>query len=301
MKKWVDDDVVILKEMLLTGHTYKDIGKKLNRSNRSVKEKCINLGMTYIQIQKLIKTSYEKSICLGCDIEFEDYINNDRKFCSKSCSISYNNKKRNLDYTTTKSAKCGDCDCDIEINLRASVNNCLCAECKANNRKEYDKIINTNLKTEKRKPKSKKRKPKSDQPTKLPIVRICKKCNINTLKARKKYCDTCKYDYYHIYRPRCEFKFSLDEYPDGFNFDLITEHGWYSPTNKKNNLTGVSRDHIYSVKNGYENKIDPLIISHPANCKLMLHNENNSKNTNSNITIEELLNKISEWDKKYLK
>jgi hypothetical protein len=62
-----------------------------------------------------------------------------------------------------------------------------------------------------------------------------------------------------------------------------------SPTNKNNNLGGVSRDHMFSVREGFEMGIDTKIISHPANCRLMVHTENISKNKKSILTIEELL------------
>lgn len=75
--------------------------------------------------------------------------------------------------------------------------------------------------------------------------------------------------------------------------------GWYKAKNKGNNLNGVSRDHIISVKYGFENNIDPKIISHPANCQLLRHNDNVSKGKNNHITLQELLLKIEEWDKKY--
>jgi hypothetical protein len=54
-----------------------------------------------------------------------------------------------------------------------------------------------------------------------------------------------------------------------------------------------------SVREGFEMGIDPQIISHPANCRLMIHNENISKNKRSDITIEELLEKITIFESKY--
>jgi len=106
-------------------------------------------------------------------------------------------------------------------------------------------------------------------------------------------------DEYQKYRLDTNFKFGLSDYPNEFDFSLIKEHGWYSPSNKNNNLTGVSRDHILSVREGFEMGIDPQIISHPANCRLMIHNENISKNKRSDITIEELLEKITIFESKY--
>lgn len=58
---------------------------------------------------------------------------------------------------------------------------------------------------------------------------------------------------------------------------------------------------MYSIMEGYKNNIDPKIISHPANCKLMIHNENVSKNFRCSINIIDLKEKIIKWDKKYTK
>lgn len=105
---------------------------------------------------------------------------------------------------------------------------------------------------------------------------------------------------YDNYRLLCEFRFSLNEYPEKFNFDLIKEYGWYSPTNSsKPNLDGVSRDHILSVKEGFEKDIDPYYISHPANCQLMTQRNNSSKNIKSEHTKEDLIKKIKTWDINY--
>ena len=103
-------------------------------------------------------------------------------------------------------------------------------------------------------------------------------------------------DEYQKYKQDCLFKFNLADYPEHFDFSLIEKYGWYSPTNKKNNLEGVSRDHMLSVREGFELGIDPKLISHPANCRLMKHTDNISKNKKSVITVEELLEKIKEFD-----
>lgn len=129
-------------------------------------------------------------------------------------------------------------------------------------------------------------------------------------KRKNSYCDiNCKKEYYikntEIYRRYCldsRFDFNLMTYKEEFDFKLITENGWYSPSNsKKPNLNGVSRDHIFSVKKGFELGINPEIIKHPANCKLMIHSRNIGKGKNCEITIEDLKNKIKKWDEKYKK
>lgn len=101
------------------------------------------------------------------------------------------------------------------------------------------------------------------------------------------------------YRQLCEFKFSVKDYPEEFNLKLIQEHGWYQAANRGNNLDGVSRDHIVSVKFAFENNIDPELIAHPANCRLMRHTKNQKKKSGSDMTLEELKEKIKKWDNKY--
>ena len=127
--------------------------------------------------------------------------------------------------------------------------------------------------------------------------RICKKCSNEFYNSKPKtVCEECRYQYYSIYRPSCEFDFELEQYKNKIeNYNLIEEHGLYSPSNKGNNLKGVSRDHMISVKWGFENKISPEIIKHPANCRLLPHKENNIKKTNNSISYEELLKRIENW------
>ena len=82
---------------------------------------------------------------------------------------------------------------------------------------------------------------------------------------------------------------------------LIEKYGWYKAKNRGDNLNGVSRDHMLSVNEGFNMKIDPYLISHPANCKLMVHTDNVSKHKKSSITKEDLIERINSWDKKYSK
>lgn len=104
-----------------------------------------------------------------------------------------------------------------------------------------------------------------------------------------------------MYRHDCAFTFALSDFPDEFDFSLIEKYGWYKAANHGNNLNGVSRDHMYSVKDGFINNVDPKIISHPANCKLVLQRYNSSKYSKSSITLEQLMDRIQKWDIKYNK
>jgi hypothetical protein len=139
-------------------------------------------------------------------------------------------------------------------------------------------------------------------------IKICGFCS-NEFSGRNKYCSIecvknkkrVNTDDYVRYKLDCKFKFNLSEYPNEFDFSLIEKYGWYKAKNNGNNLGGVSRDHMLSVSEGYKLSIDPYFLSHPANCKLMVHSENISKNKKSSITKEELIEKVTNWDLKYSK
>jgi hypothetical protein len=125
--------------------------------------------------------------------------------------------------------------------------------------------------------------------------RKCKYCDNNPI-GLKQICEECKFKYYSVYRPLCEFKFTLSDYPEKFNFDELKKLGMYSPVNKNNNLSGISRDHLYSVNDGFKNNIDPNIIKHPANCQLVVHKKNQYKYDKSSISLDELKNRIDKWE-----
>lgn len=140
---------------------------------------------------------------------------------------------------------------------------------------------------------------KMAKPPKPVKSKKCKLCGVNDVFGRRMVCDKCKYLYYEQYRPATRFTFNVYDYPDEFNIDLVNEFGWYSPTNKGNNPTGVSKDHMLSVGEGFKLGVNINILSHPANCQLMKQSDNSSKNSNSSITLNELMDKVNKWDKKY--
>lgn len=77
---------------------------------------------------------------------------------------------------------------------------------------------------------------------------------------------------------------------------LLNQYGVFNTRNNKN-TTGCVRDHLLSRRYGFDNNIDPDIISHPANCEIVLNTENIRRaHTNDNlITLEELLERIENW------
>jgi hypothetical protein len=138
------------------------------------------------------------------------------------------------------------------------------------------------------------------------VVKSCLMCGSSLtclVESNRKFCTSkCWVNYseqhkepFLLYRQQCNFTFSVTEYQHKFDWFLVEQHGWYSPSNKGNNLNGVSKDHMLSVREGFELGIDPEIIKHPANCQFLLHKQNQSKREKSSITIEELLVRIKNW------
>lgn len=149
-----------------------------------------------------------------------------------------------------------------------------------------------------------------------PIIKVCKYCGkeFETKEKDKFFCNSLCYRRYlkfknypeitgekikSLYKSCCKFNFSLNSYPEEFDFSLIEKYGWYKAKNRGDNLNGISRDHIYSRNKGFEKLIDPYIISHPANCQLLRHNDNISKFDKCEISIDELIEKIKKWNQKY--
>jgi hypothetical protein len=137
-------------------------------------------------------------------------------------------------------------------------------------------------------------------------IKKCINCNIEIIcriADKRKFCSAgCWTNYternkepFLLYRQQCNFDFKFENYIDKFDLTLVEQYGWYSPSNKGNNLNGVSKDHMFSVRQGFELGISPEIIKHPANCKIMLHRQNQSKREKSSITMEELLERIKKW------
>jgi len=98
-----------------------------------------------------------------------------------------------------------------------------------------------------------------------------------------------------LYRYYSKFQFSLNKYPEKYDFSLIEKYGWYKAKHCGDNMNGVSRDHMISVRYGFDNNIPTWIISHPANCQLKRHNDNVSKGMKCDLTLDELLEKIKKW------
>lgn len=279
MKRWTKKEFLIAIKLLNEGKSCEDISIVIGRTKKAIWIKLNKEGYSYAEEKmEIIK-------CANCNKKITALKVENRKFCSKTCSASYNNKNRNLDYSKTKKAFCKNCNKPLIVNQRASLKNVYCKECRQNaiKIKNYEK---RNLKYVKNK-------------GIVTIKRLCSVCKKNQIEGLKRVCKKCKTKYYKYYRVECNFDFVLSDYKNEFNFGLIKKHGWYKAKNRGDNMGGVSRDHIFSVKEGFLIGLNPILLKHPANCNLMTHNDNSKKNTNSELTLKELIKKIEKFEKKH--
>jgi hypothetical protein len=96
-----------------------------------------------------------------------------------------------------------------------------------------------------------------------------------------------------IYHFNCQFKFDAYKTPNLLGYDLLIKYKFYHPVN---NPLGVNRDHMLSIEYGWRNNIDSSIISHPANCEILISTDNFKKGTTSSITLDDLLERIEQWE-----
>ena len=104
---------------------------------------------------------------------------------------------------------------------------------------------------------------------------------------------------YHFYRNISNWVGQvINENTKGY--ERLKNNTFYSKKNRDKNT--LVRDHMFGRKNGFFNEVFPEIIRHPANCQLITHSENIKKSLSaddSEITINELFDKIMSWDNFY--
>ena len=188
------------------------------------------------------------------------------RFCSSSCSATYNNIGRELS-------------------------------------KETRNKISNSMKITKLKKKSNSLSPRNKNNIKGPYTKLflnkCYHCEkIFYSRTKMKYCLIHKELYSEKNRMNYRFNFNYYNYPTLFDIKLIEKVGWYcsDKKSKKYNPNGLSRDHKVSVSESIRNNYDPYYINHPLNCEIMLHSDNNSKNDKCSISYTELVQKIDQWD-----
>jgi hypothetical protein len=116
-------------------------------------------------------------------------------------------------------------------------------------------------------------------------------CSVDCMKDHTRMNKTA----FENYKMLCKFNFDVYAMPDKFDLSLVESNGWYSASNRGGNLDGVSRDHMISVRYGFEHSIPAEMVAHPANCELVLQRDNSKKRTKCSISVEELKLRISEW------
>ena len=105
--KWTKEENEKVIQLLKNGNDFETIGKLLNRSKKSIKEKINDLG--YKQSDYVIKNSRCEKECKHCKNKFISLISEKRKFCSSTCSVTFNNLVRGQKYHDDKSSNCINC------------------------------------------------------------------------------------------------------------------------------------------------------------------------------------------------
>ncbi len=220
-------------------------------------------------------------------------------FCSKSCSASFTNvgkiKTENTKNKISKKLK----GKPIAENTKNKISFTMRARSATNKVDRKNKIVKDKPIKVKKIIKEKINVSEKVGPFSKVYRNVCKKTGLVFYsKTYRKYHPKVYNDRQH-YRYLCKFTFPISHFSDWFDINLIKEYGWYSTPGSrrgKRNLNGVSRDHKISIDYGFTHNIDPEIISHPANCSLVLHTQNQVKNTKCSITLEDLLANIKTFE-----
>lgn len=236
-------------------------------------------------------------ICPNCQNPITKKYN---KFCGSACAASFNNKNRAPRSSESK----------------RKTSDTILATCRSKGLLTSDQPDFKEKISQKRKerriakreaagilPRRRGPKPKEDiivgEFTRL-VRSECATCSVILLaKSYQKYCRDHSENYTRGLRSRFNFKFKVDDYPELLDLKMIETHGWYSPGGKSTlpiNHNGVTRDHKVSVHSAITNDYDPFYITHPLNCELMLHSENNRKNTLDSLTYQELKSMVDTYE-----
>ncbi len=116
--------------------------KKHGLSTEEFKNKFPNISFrnenTYIaQLKaKSIRAANDNIHCKQCDCIISAVNRKRRKFCSKSCSASFNNKNKKETYSKTCKSKCNFCDKEYDVlKYRLSISKYCSARCAAKHRR----------------------------------------------------------------------------------------------------------------------------------------------------------------------
>jgi hypothetical protein len=229
-----------------------------------------------------------KHTCETCCAEFIKKANTHGRFCSLKCVGIWHGKQKSEKAKAAYAENPKRCvKCNTVLAWSQRKENIYCSSsCSA--------ITNNNIRAKGRKKSDKRlitKIPKDTKAILYPYTKVYRHLCIVTgiyfysRSAYAKYSSGAAMQQRLVYRQQCNFRFSPYAYPDMAGYDLLLEHGVYHPVT---NPMGVSRDHLLSVADGWANKIDPEIMRHRANCRLILHSQNQNKYTSSAISIADL-------------
>lgn len=244
-----------------------------------------------------IAYSKSPSVCKCCSKSLP-YERRHNQFCDRSCAAKFNNKS-GIQYV---SRICPACNESFDQPNSKCMRRTCSSECYAAIKKPRRVVVRTKPKVKRVRLTVSKFRRWPNTPHEYSRIYRCSCCQKYVSYRITKYCKECAPNV-EMYRQRCKFQFNVFHYPEEFDLQLIADHGWYSPGGKRSrgakNVEGVSRDHRFSVSDAYKLKLDPAMVAHPANCKLLLQLDNVSKGASSEFTLEELSARIQEWDRKY--
>lgn len=132
MKKWSKEETDLAIEMFDLGNSKRDIADKLEKTDKAVRLHLNRLGLYFKNPNLVKKVGIE---CAYCRKQFIASITENRKFCNKSCSASFNNSESPKRVKSLKNVKaiiigktfhCVDCKTEIsKLSER-------CMQCDAN-------------------------------------------------------------------------------------------------------------------------------------------------------------------------
>lgn len=235
-------------------------------------KKCMYISQLEKYQKDIMDTICDIHQCLNC----QKFISISKKYCCRSCGTSYSNSLKGERSETDKSK------------IRNGVK-------KSHERKKIEFIknfIGPIL--------PKEIKPEYVGEYSTLYTPTCKNCNLMFVsRKRMKYCKECNHLYCSSNKMGYKFKFNVYHYPELFDLELLKSIGWFSPGGKsgKWNPNGLSRDHKVSVSEAIKMNYGPFYISHPLNCELMSHSENNIKKTKSSILYADLVSAVDEYER----
>ena len=95
------------------------------------------------------------------------------------------------------------------------------------------------------------------------------------------------------YWESCQFSLG-SEIDRVLGYELLPKFGMFD---KKKNRGGVVRDHRFSIENAYREGVDSKWVRHPANCRFLMFKDNARKTFRSEISFEQLVSEIQEWER----